>query len=28
VEHDVVPVGFEAHMVVDADDEAVTQDSH
>ena len=28
VEHDVVPVGFEAHMVADADDEAVTQDSH
>jgi hypothetical protein len=28
VEHDVVPVGFEVHMVADADDEAVTQDSH
>jgi hypothetical protein len=28
VEHDAVRVGFEAHMVADADDEAVTQGSH
>ncbi len=28
VEHDVVPVGFEARMIADTDDEAVTQDSH
>ena len=28
VKHDVVRVGFEARMVADSDDEAVTQDSH
>jgi len=28
VEHDGVRVGFEARMVADSDDEAVTQDSH
>ncbi|MNY53830.1 hypothetical protein D3C86_1896260 [compost metagenome] len=28
VEHDAVRVGFEARMVADADDEAVTRDSH
>jgi hypothetical protein len=28
VEHDVVLVGFEARMVADTDDEAMTQDSH
>ena len=28
VEHDVVRVGFEARMVADSDDEAMTQDSH
>lgn len=28
VKHDAVRVGFEARMLADADDEAVTQDSH
>jgi hypothetical protein len=28
VQHDRVRVGFEARMVADADDEAVTQGSH